>query len=57
MDVADRLGLREGQQVVVAPQVAVPVGEAVTAVFRLAEGVPLNHGAHRAVEQQDPAAE
>ena len=41
------------EQVVVALEVAVPVGEPLAAVLGLAEGVPLDHRAHGAVEHED----
>jgi hypothetical protein len=53
VDGADRRRLSERQQVVVALQVSMPVGEPVAAVLRLAEGVLLDHRPHRAVEDED----
>ena len=57
VDAGDDLGLRQGQQVVVALHVARPVGEALTAVAGLVGPVPLDGGAHRAVDDHDPLAE
>ncbi len=53
MDGADDVGLGQHQQVVVALQVAGPVGEAVAAEVGLAQPVLLDHRPHRAVEDQD----
>ena len=53
MDAGDRLGLGEREQVVVAAQVARPVGEPAAAEVGLAEPVLLDHRAHRAVEHED----
>jgi len=57
VDLADDLGLRERQQLVVALDVVPEVGEALAAVGRLVEPVALDHGPHRAVEDQDPVLE
>jgi hypothetical protein len=57
VDGADDLGLAEREQVVVALQVAGRVGEPLPAVLGLAEAVPLDHRAHRAVEHQHPRAQ
>jgi hypothetical protein len=54
VDRGDRFGLGQRQKIVVALEVATPVGEPLTPILRLAERVRLNHRAHRAVEQQDP---
>ena len=53
VNVLDRLGLGQHQQVVVAAQVARPVGEALAAELLLGEAVPLDHRAHGAVEHED----
>ncbi len=45
------------QQVVVAAQIAAPVGEAFTAKLRLAAAMTLDHGAHGAVEYHDALLE
>ena len=50
-------GCGERQQVVVALEVARPVGEPLAAVARLVGPVALDHRAHRAVEDQDAPAE
>jgi hypothetical protein len=57
VDAGDDVGRGEDQQVVVAAQVARPVGEAVAAEVLLGEPVPLDHRAHRAVEDEDPVGE
>ena len=54
VDLLDRLGLRDAQQVVAALQVAAMRRIAAAAELRLAEGEHLDHRAHRAVEHQDP---
>ena len=53
VDVLDGLRLGQHQQVVVAAQVARPVGEALATELLLGEAVPLDHRAHRAVEHED----
>ena len=53
MDVADRLGPGEVEEIVVAAHLAVPRVEAGAAVARLVEAEGLDHGAHGAVEHQD----
>ena len=57
MNVADDLRLREGEQVVVAAQIAAPVGESLAAKLCLAQGMTLNHGAHGAVEDHQALSE
>ena len=54
MDRPHGIGLGQRQQVVVALQVAWVVPEPVAAVPRLVEPVRLEHGAHRAIEHEDP---
>ena len=53
MDVADRVGLRQDEQVVVAAQILRPVLEALATELGLREAVRLDHRAHGAVEHQD----
>ena len=53
MDVADRVGLAEDEQIVVAADFAVPGIETGAAIALLVELEPLDHGAHGAVEHQD----
>ena len=53
MDVADRVGLRQHQQIVIAAQIARPVGEALAAEIRFGELALLDHRAHGAVEHED----
>ena len=56
MDAPDEVGLRQRQQVVVASQVARPVAKALAAELRLVQALALDHGAHGAVEDEDPLA-
>ena len=51
------VGPREREQVVVALEVAPVVAEALAAERRFVELVPLDHRAHRAVEQHDALVE
>ncbi len=53
MDLTDRVGLRQDQQVVVALLVVAVVLEPLAAEVRLAQPEPLDHRAHRAVEDED----
>ncbi len=53
MDVADDLRLGDGQQIIVALEVARVVSKALAAIIRLLERIALDHGAHGAVEDQD----
>ena len=53
MEAADRVRLGEDEKVVVAAQVARPVGEARAAKLGLAEAQRLDHRPHRAVEDED----
>ena len=53
MNVADRLGLREDEDVVVALEVVAVVGEHRSAKARFIELQVLDHRAHRAVEHED----
>ena len=57
MDVADDVGLGQRQDVGVALEVVAVVGERLAAVVGLAELVPLDQGAHRAVDHQDALAQ
>ena len=50
---ADQLWLRECEQVVVPAQITRPVCKSCTAIGRLVETFALDHGAHRAIEQQN----
>ena len=56
VDVLDRLRLRQDQQIVVAPQVAMEIPVAFAAKRRLVIFEALDHGAHGAVEHQDAFA-
>ena len=56
MDVFDRLGLRQGQKIIVALQGAVAGMKAFAAKVRLAEIEALDLGAHRPVDEQDALA-
>ena len=53
VDTADDVRLGQAQQVVVALEVALPVGEPIAAVVVLAESLALDHRAHRAVHHED----
>ena len=53
MDVADSIRLGKVQEVVIALNRRVPVGKTLTAKLLLGEGIFLEHGAHRAVQDQD----
>ena len=53
MDVADDLRQREGEQVVVAGELAVVIGIERAAKIGLTQLVALDHGAHGPVQQQD----
>jgi len=53
MDITDRVGLAEDEQIVVAANFAVPGVETGAAIALLVELEPLDHGAHGAVEHQD----
>ena len=57
VDLADHVGAREAQQVVVAEEGDGVGGEVVAAEVGLGERVALDHGAHRAVEDQDTLLE
>ncbi len=57
VDPGDDLGLRQHQQLVVALLLVLVVAEAVPAVVVLFQAVPLDHGAHGAVQDQDPGGE
>src|SRR3546814_1325120 len=48
-----RSRLRQYQQIVVAFQIARPVGEALTTIMHLFELVALDHRSHRAIEHQN----
>ena len=51
MNAGDDVRLGDGQQIVVALKIAVPVREPRTAKIGFAQMMPLNHGAHGAVEK------
>jgi hypothetical protein len=57
VDRAYDVGVAQGEQVVVAGQVAVVRREALAPIGRVVEATLLDHRAHRAVEHQDPGAE
>ena len=57
MDIDDCFWLRDGEQIVTAFQVAPVVDKLLAAKFRLAKCQLLNHGAHRAIEDQNPLGE
>ena len=47
------LGLGQHQQVVIAFQIALPVGKTLTAKVALFQTVALDHGAHAAIQHQN----
>jgi hypothetical protein len=57
VDIADDRGSRDGQQVVVALEIAAPVSEALASIIVFTEPVALDHRAHRTVEQDDAVVE
>ncbi len=57
VDIAHQRGLRERQEVVVAAQLARPVAKAAAPIVLFRKARALDHGAHRAVEQQDASCE
>ena len=57
VDLADHLGLGQHQQVIVALEIATPVGKTRAAVIRLLELVALDHGTHATVDDQDPLSQ
>ena len=57
VDRADHVRLSEAEQVAVALDVTLPVGEPLSAELRLAGGEPLDQGAHGTVDDQDPLAQ
>ena len=57
VDLADDVGPRQHQEVVVPLEVARVVREARPAEVRLLQAAALHHGAHRAVEHEDAAGE
>ena len=56
MEVADGVGPRQVEEVVVAAEVTWPIGEASAAELRLAQAERLDHGAHGAVKDEDAIA-
>lgn len=57
MDVVDDVRLGDGQQVVVAFEILGVAGELGAAEVVLLEPVALDHGAHGAVDHQNPPAQ
>ena len=57
MNLAHRLGAGQRQQVVAAPELRGPLGEAFAAVVGLGEAVLLDHRPEASVEQQDALGE
>ena len=53
MDVADEGGLRQREEVVVAPEVARVVGEPLATILGFTQAMRLNSGSHGPVEHQD----
>ncbi len=57
MDGLDNPGLRQAQQIVVPLQVLLPIPEPLAAKGGLVQLVGLDHGAHRAVEDDNALAQ
>ena len=53
MNTLNDIGARQQQQVVVALEIMCVAGKAFTAKISLGQAVPLNHGAHSAIEHKD----
>ncbi len=53
VDLANNLRLAEDQQVVIAFQVARPIGKAFAAEILLTQTIALDHGAHAPVQNQN----
>jgi hypothetical protein len=53
VDIADHFGARDGQEIIVALDVTLPVREALAAIFVFTQPEALDHRTHRAVQQQD----
>ncbi len=56
VDVADGIGLRQDQEIVVAADILLPIGEALPAKLRFVIAQALDHRAHCAVEDEDALA-
>ncbi len=57
MYVRDDLGLGEREQIVIAPEIAWGIAQALAAKRGFVETPPLNHRAHRAIHDHDAFAE
>ena len=57
VDIADDFGLGQRQQVVVALEIGSPILETLAAIIRLLQLITLDHGAHRAIQNQDALGE
>jgi len=57
VDIADDLRLRQDEQIIVPLEILGMLGEALAALIALCQAVALDHRAHRAVENHDPALE
>ena len=57
MDLRDHVGPRQDEDVVVALEILRMILEPLAAEIRLGQLVPLDHGAHRAIEHEDPFGE
>ena len=53
MNGGDHFRLGQHQQIVIAFQIAAPVGETLTAEIALIQTIALDHGAHAAVQHQN----
>jgi hypothetical protein len=57
VNLADNRRLGQHQQIVVALEIARPVAEPLAAIIRLLQPIALNHGAHRAIQNQNAAGQ
>ena len=57
MDPPDQVGLREGEQVVVAAQLVREILEALAAILGFRQLLALDHRTHRAIEDEDAFGE
>src|ERR1051325_11807420 len=57
MNLADHVGPRQDEEVVVALQVAGVLAESIAPELRLRQRVALDHRPHGAVEEEDPSGE
>ena len=53
MDTLDHIGTGDGEEVVISLEIETVVFEPLSTEISLGQRVPLDHGAHRSVEQGD----